>query len=344
VKISEAKQFIKNIAEKKVRVTPLLIGTMGVGKSQIVLQVAQELGIGFIDLRLAQLEPGDLIGIPYSEEGRTHWAVPEWWPAPGTRGILLLDEVNRAPNDVRQAAFQLVLDGKLHTHVLPEGWIIVAAANPDNSNYQVETLDIAFLRRFCAIVVQPDVEEWTHWAAGPGKISPDIIGFALAHKQLMYFHEDISLETKPSFDGATLLNRLRGSGTIPPSCEFEVASGLMGKDWAASFSKWMDQNYMQPVSGEEVLNKYDKIKEKLLKQRNDEMWVTCKALLALLGNISKPTKKQSDNLIQFILDVAAETKATLVKNLPHNWLTIVVLDERVTEVITKILEDARKTK
>jgi hypothetical protein len=362
--------------------------------SQIVKQVADELNIGFIDLRLSQLEPGDLVGIPYIKDGRTHWGKPEWWPEPGTRGILFLDELNRAPNDVRQSVFQVVLDRRLHTHVLPDGWLVCAAINPDNSNYQVESLDIAMIRRFCPIVITPDVDTWMLWAVGSGKISSEITGFAAAHKQLMYFHEEISLETKPSFDQYTLLNRIRESGSIPAGCDYEIYAGMIGKEAATAFRKWLDSNYDKPVSGEDVLNKYEILgvelskqialeikqvkadaekakkeitqqeavvtaymavrqqnpklpvtnREKLLKQRNDETYATLSELLALMENIQKPPKKQSDNLIQFLLDVSAETKATVVKRLPHTWLTAVVADERVTEDITRILREAQGKK
>lgn len=67
MKVPEAKIFIRALVEHQVPLTPCLVGAMGIGKSQIVAQVADELGIPVIDLRLAQMETGDLVGIPYLE-------------------------------------------------------------------------------------------------------------------------------------------------------------------------------------------------------------------------------------------------------------------------------------
>ena len=92
------------------------------------------------------------------------YARPEWFPDESQpKGILFLDELNRAPVDVRQAVFQLVKEKTMHTHKLPEGWFIVSAINPDNTGYQVETLDKAMLRRFCQIKVTKDADIWLSW-------------------------------------------------------------------------------------------------------------------------------------------------------------------------------------
>src|ERR1700680_792881 len=119
--ISDAKRYIRGIAEKQVPVTVAMVGPSGVGKSAIENQLAKELtrdlkmDFGFIDLRLATQEPGDLIGNPYRDGNVTRNAMPAWFPKEGTRGILCLEELNRAPNDVRQCIFQLIWDRKLHT-------------------------------------------------------------------------------------------------------------------------------------------------------------------------------------------------------------------------------------
>ena len=97
--------------------TPVMLwGPPGVGKSQIVAQVAARHGVPIIDIRLSQMEPSDLRGIPFRVENRVEWAVPAMlpdanrhWPA----GILFLDEITSAPPAVSAAAYQLILDRKL---------------------------------------------------------------------------------------------------------------------------------------------------------------------------------------------------------------------------------------
>ena len=85
----------------------------GTGKSQLVAQTARKLGIACYDIRAVLLDPVDLRGLPHvNGDGRSHWAIPEFLPRDGS-GLLLLDELNRAPTLVQNACFQLVLDRKL---------------------------------------------------------------------------------------------------------------------------------------------------------------------------------------------------------------------------------------
>jgi len=138
----------------KSRLSLMIWGDRGIGKSGIVRQVGEELGWPVIDLRLATQEVADLIGIPYEKDGTTRWAKPEWFPTEEQpHGILFLDEINRAQRDVVQAVFQLVLDHKLHTHVLPQGWTVVAAGNYFGS-YDVREMDEAMMSRFGHIDVE----------------------------------------------------------------------------------------------------------------------------------------------------------------------------------------------
>jgi MoxR-like ATPase len=89
--------------------TPVMLwGPPGVGKSRIVAELAQKFSAPMIDLRLSQIEPSDLRGIPYRIEDGVEWAVPRLLPNAerhGERGILFLDEINAAPPSVSAAAY-----------------------------------------------------------------------------------------------------------------------------------------------------------------------------------------------------------------------------------------------
>ena len=105
-------------------------GAPGIGKSSIVKQIANEKSVGFIDLRLALMDPTDLKGIPfYDKDSHTAlWAPPAFLPKDG-EGILFLDELNAAPPSVQASAYQLILDRQVGEYILPDGWAIVAAGN-----------------------------------------------------------------------------------------------------------------------------------------------------------------------------------------------------------------------
>ena len=338
--VKDTKELVKSIAEKQVHVPLLIVGSMGIGKSWIVKQAAEELGIGFIDLRLAQQEPGDLIGIPRVVNGETVWAPPQWWPKQGTRGILLLDELNRAPQDVRQCIFQVLNARRMHTNELPIGWTIVSAINPDNTGYQTETLDPAMLRRFCVLKVSPDVETWLVWAKGPGKIEDVITGFVGAHKKLLAVEENFDLELKPTPDQYRMLNDLMKAKAIPTrDMENEVFMGLIGREAGIALRKFLDTRN-KPVTGKEILDSFEKVKARVKKQSNDEMYVTTMDLLAELANMKKPQKKGVENLVSFIQDVTAEIKATLINKLPKEWLAELIPFKDLSKEITKILADS----
>ena len=325
--ISDAKRYIKGIVEKQVPVTVAMMGPSGVGKSAIEKQLAKELGIGFIDLRLANQEPTDLIGIPYRDGDVTRWARPAWFPKEGTRGILCLEELNRAPNDVRQCIFQLIWDRMLHTNPLPVGWSIVLAMNPDNGEYQVETLDKALVRRCSVVTVDPNVNAWMQWATGPGDVPPEISGFIGTHKDMLFVSENFEFPVMrtPAGWGDTL-SLLWKSKAIPPDLEFEVYSGIIGKEGAAAFIKYLDASYERPVNGEEVLKNYADVRDKVLKQKKkaDEMYVTIKQIIGIAEAAKKLTKKQMDNLVDFIDDLSADTAAMIVHELPSDILSTIV--------------------
>lgn len=343
--IDDAKEFIKSVIDKKVKIAVMMHGTMGIGKSWIIEQIAEELNIPFIDLRLAQMEPGDLIGIPRSRDGQTVWDRPEWFPdgKEQPEGILFLDELNRAPQDVRQAIFQLVNARRMMTHKLPAGWGIVSAVNPENStmNYQVESLDPAMLRRFCNIKVTPDPEVWLKWAINHGKIDSAITGFIAAHGELLSGKDDFKLEGTAAPDQYRMIDELIKANIIPQKFQMEIFRGLVGVTAATALVKFIDANYNRPVSGNEVLNNYPKIRAKLKRQRNDENHVTVKEVAAELDS-KKPTKKLMDNLTQFIKDLPAEPQATIVHKLSKDYLTELMNYPELTKEIAAIMKATRK--
>jgi hypothetical protein len=158
----------------------LLHGRHGVGKSEIGRQAARRLGVRFLPLDLSLLEPIDLVGIPQvQEDGRTHYAPPKLLPDPDddVGGILMLEELNRAPEYMRAPCLRLLSDRCLNDYKLPSSWVPCASVNDAADGYQVGELDAALLSRFLQGRVVPDVDEWVRWARGPGAVHGEIIRF-----------------------------------------------------------------------------------------------------------------------------------------------------------------------
>lgn len=338
MKINDIKSFIGALVDQNVTVPVLMVGTMGVGKSQIVSQVAKERDMKLVDLRLAQMEACDLIGMPYRDtDGTTKWAQPGWWPKEGTKGIILLDELNRAPTDVRQAVFQLVLDRRLHTHTLPQGWFVHSAVNPDNGEYQVETLDKAMLRRFCVLEVTPDTDAWLAWAKGTGAIANNLTEFIATNRGLLFTAEEFKTEVKPTPDSYRMLNELLKANVVPREHQAEIFRGMIGREASVALIKWLDANYNKPVSGTEVLKDYEKVKAKLKKQNNAENYNTITDLVACLAEIKALDKTGMTNLVEFTLDIPKESQTALVAKLPRHIRDSFLKDPKIAKMLIDLV-------
>jgi hypothetical protein len=360
--ITDVKRYIKGVAEKQVHVPTMIIGSMGIGKSQIVEQAAKELSEatkekwGFVDLRLSTQEPGDLIGYPYIKEvkddkGRVHnvteHAKPGWFPLPGTKGLLFMDELNRAAQDVRQSVFQVIRERRLHEHHLPDGWHIVSAINPENGNYQVETLDKAMIRRFCCIKASTNAEIVMRWAKtekekGKPKMDDVTLQFLAVHPELLIKEEPVEFEQQPTPDGYTMCGLLRMANAIPKDLETEIYAGLIGREAAIAKIKFEDESYKKPVSGKDVLDNFDKVEKRLMKQKNDEWFVTLTELSAEIFAKDEPTDTRLENLVKFIIKAPPEIRATVMSKLPGNYLGEVMANRDVTKAVSNVVREARK--
>lgn len=213
-------------------------GSHGVGKSSLVKQVAEELGIGFIDFRCAQIEAVDLRGLPdKSPHGTTQFLPPDELPREG-QGIIFLDELNRANSEVLSAAFQLVLDRKIGKYQVPEGWSIVCAGNFNNGDYHVTELDPAFRDRFCHTILQSGAATFNEWVNYISANYPDsyraisFCGSNLAHLESVE-SESLGFKITPSRRSWEMVLRIEKawkSGQFSDTVRIEALSGLLGQE------------------------------------------------------------------------------------------------------------------
>jgi AAA domain (dynein-related subfamily) len=169
------------------RPTPVCIwGAHGIGKTEVVRGLAKELGCPLVYIAPAQFEEmGDLIGMPkIGPDGTTVLAPPAWVPKENGPGILLLDDINRADDRILRGLMQLIQYYELVSWRLPERWLIVLTANPDDGNYSVTPLDQAMLNRMLHVTLAFDVHEWAQWAQRAG-IDSRGINFVLAYPELI---------------------------------------------------------------------------------------------------------------------------------------------------------------
>lgn len=175
---------------------PLMVwGAPGLGKSSIIKQVANEFGIGFIDVRLAQREPVDVRGLPVPDRDRkcVDWFVSGEWPREG-RGILLFDELTAADRSLQVAAYELILDRRLgELYKVPDGWFICAAGNRVEDSAVATTMSSALSNRFLHVELREDVDAWVNWATAHS-IHPSVIGFLRYRPECLFRQKDENLE------------------------------------------------------------------------------------------------------------------------------------------------------
>ena len=160
--------------------TPVMLwGPPGVGKSQVIAQVASRHAVPMIDIRLSQMEPSDLRGIPFRVDNRVEWAVPAMLPdaeGHGPEGVLFLDEITSAPPSVSAAAYQLILDRRLGAYEVPDGWAIFAAGNRQGDRGVTYTMPAPLANRFSHFEIEANLDDWVSWAYENG-IDERLIGF-----------------------------------------------------------------------------------------------------------------------------------------------------------------------
>ena len=348
--INQTKTIIKSFPKRSI----MLHAKHGVGKSSIVKQCAEELGIDFKDVRLSQCEVGDIKGLPYrdTDDQGNHsvkFAKPEWYPTEeGSSGILFFDELNRASKEVLQAVFEICLDRRLDGNDLPDKWIIVSAVNSED-DYDVVDLDPALQDRFFHIDFEPSVSDWISWASNNG-VHKAILQFVSRNKELLDppMNNLESGEVYPSRRSWVAFNEFIKSLNLINGNNDEMlvltAKGWLGRTVAIMFQKYVSSEF-------NILEAKDVIDN--LEDNKADVEASCSdiEIISLLAksvvdecNTRRANKfgdKQKENLFNFFMmlpnDVASDAWVGIIsgvktKKLAISWKSNPEFAERLTEI------------
>ena len=176
----------------KVQRPIFLWGPPGIGKSELVEGITKELGGVMYDLRLGQMEPTDIRGIPFynKDTGMMDWAAPVDLPDEATASqypivVLFLDEMNSAPASVQSAAYQLILNRRIGKYKLPDNVVMVAAGNRESDKGVTFRMPTPLANRFIHQEMKVDFPSWQEWAV-QNKIHKDVVGYLSFAKQDLY--------------------------------------------------------------------------------------------------------------------------------------------------------------
>jgi AAA domain (dynein-related subfamily) len=167
-----------------------LWGMPGIGKTSIVEQLGAGRKWPVIVWRANLREPVDARGIPVPDlkTGTTRWFTPDELPQEkrdGKNGILFLDELNTASDQMMAVMMGLVLERQIGEYRLPDGWVIVAAGNRVGDRAAARRLPTALRNRFAHIYIKPDVDAWCTWANASG-VAPEVVAFVRLRRELLH--------------------------------------------------------------------------------------------------------------------------------------------------------------
>jgi MoxR-like ATPase len=229
---NELNDFLERLVTDQLRLSTMIWGPAGIGKSSIVAQVAQRHDLEFVDVRLSQLAPSDLRGLPVAVDGVSRWYPPEFLPQRG-RGILFLDEVNLAPPAMQGIAQQLILDRKIGSYTVPDEWFIWAAGNRKEDRASFFEMPAPLANRFLHLQVAPDWDSFKAFALAHG-INERILAF-LSFRPTLLHHLDPQAPAWPSPRSWSMASHLMQADLSP-----EAAVGAAAAAELSAFSALYD--------------------------------------------------------------------------------------------------------
>ena len=228
--------------EQADQLPPLMIwGAPGIGKSTIIRTVARELGIGFIDVRLAQREPVDMRGLPVPNEAENSvkWLVSGEWPRdPKSRGIIMFDELTAADKTLQVAAYEFILDRRLGSlYAVPPGWYIMAAGNRVEDRAVACAMSSALANRFLHVEVAAEAGSFLDWAK-ENNIHPAVINFIKLRPELLFSQQAEELQrgwpSPRSWERVSTMLKIAERNRRRTTLKYTIP-GLVGMGAAAEF-------------------------------------------------------------------------------------------------------------
>lgn len=306
MKPSEMREYLKAMYE--IGLCVYIEGAPGVGKSSIVGQVAEEKGAELIDIRLAQMDPTDIRGIPVHKEGRTFWAPPSCLPQDDGRSyIVFFDELGAAPPLNQVAVYQALTDHRIGEYVFPKQCVIWAAGNRLSDRAVVYKMSTALANRLTHTTLDVDTSDWIAWAL-THDIRDELISFHRFRdttNKSMLFSFDPKREEKAHATPRTweMVSKILNSGLRNGLLEAAIF-GTVGEPCGVEFVGWLRVHKSMPNPDMVILNP----KTAPVPEQPDVM---CALIGALVARANENT---IDSLIVYADHIPEEFSMLMIKD------------------------------
>jgi hypothetical protein len=330
--ISQFKQAIKICMKADI---PLFAwGPPGIGKTEGVRQLADELNIGFISITAPLLQPVDLLGLPDRDNHKTIWLRPDILPTEG-EGIILIDEIPDATPLMQKAFYSLILEHRIQSHIIPKSWYICGAGNRAEDKTFSSTIPSALITRFAHIGVCCSAPDFTESTVEKADIDiDDFVSYAVNN-----FNSLISAYSKfrPEFTyrhqstprtleyTSRLLNTVSNPFDNGLSFVFsELVKGTLGSEVGLEFVRFIKLATEIP-SLDLIIKDPDNA---VIPTKKDVQYAVVTALIRLLKedndtNIMKYIKRLLPEMQFFFFNIAKKTKPFIITNREFiNWSNI----------------------
>jgi hypothetical protein len=326
-----------------------MIGAHGIGKTEIVKQFAEDAGYHCEVLQLTVMDTGDLIGMPIVTEDKhgdkvTTWAKPVWLQRvhkaneEGKHCVVFLDELGRASIDIRQAALQMVLEGKLQEHSLGEldglKSLIVVADNPSDE-YDSEDFDGALEDRFCTLKVDVSVKGWLKYAKKVG-ILPVITDYIAEYSDKLVYKPESTDEKGASPRAWEKLSDILKNVPENSPMVYDLIVAKVGETVGSNFFHFYN-NYVDVVKPEDIIKAVGKVDlgteeaqrkaaKKLSKLTGKIEAISAHELAEKMKELAQNGKISNELVVTYVASLNYEIGASIFKDWQTNDMDYLVGD------------------
>ena len=303
---NSAKKSIVRAFKKK---RPLFIwGPPGIGKSDIVHQIGEQMEAHVIDIRLSLWEPTDIKGIPYFDptQNKMVWGAPSELPDAEMASkykfiILFLDEMNSAAPSVQAAAYQLILNRKVGQYTLPDNVLIIAAGNREADKGVTYRMPAPLANRFVHLELAVNFDDWFQWAVD-NKVHRDVVGYLTFAKKDLYDFDPKS----PSRSFATPRSWTFVSELLEDDDDdnttTDLVSGAVGEGLAVKFMAHRRVASKMPNPTDILLGKVKELKTKEISAMYSLTVSLCYELKEACDKNDKGFDNKVNNFLRFAMD------------------------------------------
>jgi len=378
MKIGELINFLKLLPPSQ---SVLILGPPGVGKSTVVRRFAEleaqrlqkefvdyneddeqyekiidnpERYYVYIDFRLTELEPSDLIGVPRDENGTITYKPLRWIKlCAKTAGLVFLDELtNVRREDILAASYKLVLDRRAGFVKLSDQVRVIAAGNRPEHSTVANLLPSPLINRFAVIEVEVTLDDWLEYVnENEGGLDPRVSGYLARFPTDLYKQngEPETLENYPTPRSWSRLNAIIRSLSDGSDARVkEIAKSLLGHEVAEKFAAFCRLQRYLP-SPEEILKNPNVLFNKKIEEDGlTKIDLLYYAVAAVASYLSTSKAKVDDQaIIKFLeklVDVQADLLVVFLKLLPASVKKRIIIQaatlpavQQIASAITKYL-------